>query len=308
MNPLGDIITLLSPRAMGTKLLQGAGNWAVQRSNESRAGFGIVLKGGCWLSIDGYPPLYLAAGDVVLMPESTGLTISSSLNYDATNLVVLGGDTCTEGKIRYGSPEGNIDFEQLGGYFQLDPINQGMLGRLLPTIIHIKAADLIADSIKRVIDLIVEEAAADHPGKILIVDRFIEILLIKALRHYSAGNRAYNQPGLVMGLLDPALARALRELHHDVSRQWSVESLAREAGLSRSSFSQRFGLKVGISPMQYVIDWRMTIAKTMLKGNAPPLELVADTIGYKSASAFSTAFRREIGCSPTEFSRRVFSE
>jgi len=98
-------------------------------------------------------------------------------------------------------------------------------------------------------------------------------------------------------------ARALRRLHNDVAHPWSVEELAKEAGLSRSVFSERFGQKVGVPPMQYLMDWRMALAKAMLQRDAPPLEAVAVAIGYQSASAFSTAFRREVGSPPSHFAR-----
>jgi AraC-like DNA-binding protein len=237
------------------------------------------------------------------MPECPGFTIASSLDGEAISLTAQDDSACSDSEVRYGDPKVEADFEQLGGYFQLDPVNQGMLARLLPTLVHIRSSDPAADSIKRTIDLIVEEATANHPGRSLVVDRLIEILLVKSLRYDIERIREINQPGLALGLLDPALARALRQLHHDVARQWTVDSLAREAGLSRSSFSQRFSQRVGVPPMQYLIDWRMALAKAMLKGDSPPLEVVAGAIGYQSASAFSTAFRREIGCSPTEFSR-----
>jgi AraC-like DNA-binding protein len=106
-----------------------------------------------------------------------------------------------------------------------------------------------------------------------------------------------------VGLADSLLARALRRLHNDVAHPWSVEELAKEAGLSRSVFSERFGQKVGVPPMQYLMDWRMALAKAMLQRDAPPLEAVAVAIGYQSASTFSTAFRREVGSPPSHFAR-----
>ena len=144
---------------------------------------------------------------------------------------------------------------------------------------------------------------ADLPGRDLVVDRLIEVLLVEALRFRSEGADAIGQPGLLAGLADPLLARALRRLHSDVAHAWSVEELAREAGLSRSVFSERFGQKVGVPPMQYLMDWRMALAKAMLQRDAPPLEAVAAAIGYQSASAFSTAFRREVGSPPSQFAR-----
>jgi transcriptional regulator GlxA family with amidase domain len=120
-------------------------------------------------------------------------------------------------------------------------------------------------------------------------------LLVEALRFRSEGVHVIGQTGLLVGLADPLFARALRRLHNDVAHPWSVEELAKEAGLSRSVFSERFGQKVGVPPMQYLMDWRMALAKAMLQRDAPPLEAVAVAIGYQSASAFS----REVGSPPS---------
>ncbi|HEX3523347.1 MAG TPA: AraC family transcriptional regulator, partial [Stellaceae bacterium] len=169
--------------------------------------------------------------------------------------------------------------------------------------VHIQASDPAAGRLKRTIDAIIEEALADRPGRDLVVDRLIEVLLVEALRFRSEGVDAIGRPGLLVGLADPLLARALRRLHGDVAHAWSVEELAREAGLSRSVFSERFVQKVGVPPMQYLIEWRMALAKAMLQRDAPPLEAVAAAIGYQSASAFSTAFRREVGSPPSHFAR-----
>jgi AraC-like DNA-binding protein len=193
--------------------------------------------------------------------------------------------------------------KQLGGYFELDFVNRSLLRGLLPTLVHIQASDPAARRLKRTIDSIVEEAVANRPGRDLVVDRLIEVLLVEALRFRSEGVHAIAQPGLLVGLADPLLARALRRIHSDVAHAWSVEELAKAAGLSRSVFSERFSKKVGVPPMQYLIDWRIALAKAMLQRDSPPLEAVAAAIGYQSASAFSTAFRREVGCPPSHFAR-----
>ena len=115
-------------------------------------------------------------------------------------------------------------------------------------------------------------------------------LLVETLRFRTEGADAIRRPGLLVGLADPLLGRALRRLHSDVAHAWSVEELAREAGLSRSVFGERFG--------QYLMEWRVALAKAMLQRAALPLETVASAIGYQSASAFTTAFRREVGTRP----------
>jgi AraC-like DNA-binding protein len=183
----------------------------------------------------------------------------------------------------------------------LDSVNRSLLSGLLPTLVHIQASDPTARRLKRTIDTIVEEALADRAGRDLVVDRLIEVLFVEALRFRTEGVDPIGQPGLLAGLADPLLARSLRRLHRNVAHAWSVEELAREAGLSRSAFSERFGQKVGVPPKQYLIEWRMALAKAMLQRDAPPLEAVAAAVGYQSASAFSSAFRREVGSSPSHF-------
>ncbi|GAU84689.1 transcriptional regulator of AraC family [Bosea sp. BIWAKO-01] len=221
------------------------------------------------------------------------------LPFDADEAVARGA-----GDVRHGDAEREAEFKQLGGYFQLEPGNRGLFAGLLPGLVHIQATDPAAERLARMIDLITEEALANRPGRDLVVDRLIEVLLVEALRFHAERAGAAARPGLLSGLADPLLARALRQLHGDVARGWSVDALARQAGLSRSAFSERFNRKVGVPPMQYLIEWRIALAKAMLQRDAPPpLEAVAAAVGYQSASAFSTAFRREVGSSPSHFTR-----
>jgi AraC-like DNA-binding protein len=303
MEPLADVITLLRPRVVGAKVIEGAGRWAIRRSRMDFAGFGLVLIGECWLAVDGHKPVRLVKGDFVLVPANPGITIASDLACEVVSIDAQGALDCQASGGRYGDPDLEAEFKQLGGYFELGAANRSLLGGLLPTLVHIRASDPPAGRLGRTIGSIVEEALADRPGRDFIVDRLIEVLLVEALRFRTESVDAIGQPGLLVGLADPLLARALRRLHSDVAHAWSVEELAREAGLSRSAFSERFSRKVGVPPMQYLIDWRIALAKGMLQRDAPPLEAVAAAIGYQSASAFSTAFRREVGSPPSHFAR-----
>jgi Cupin len=203
MEPLADVITLLRPRAVGTKVIHGAGRWAVRRSRVAYAGFGLVLAGECWLSVHGHETLRLARGDFVLMPARRGFTIASDLACEVVSLNAQEALACQASEVRYGDPDLEPEFKQLGGYFQLDPVNRSLLGGLLPTIVHIQACDPAAGRLKRTIDSIVEEALADRPGRDLVVDRLIEVLLVEALRFPSESVDAIGRPGLLVGLADP---------------------------------------------------------------------------------------------------------
>jgi AraC-like DNA-binding protein len=299
MDPLAAIIALLRPRTVGAKIISGAGRWAVRYERVESAGFGLVLAGRCRLAVDGHAPFDLAKGDVVLMPATPGFTMAS--DPDAEPVRVDPDASAGLEELRHGDPRGEADFRLLGGFFLVEPANIALLAGLLPALVHIRGAEGAARRLADTIALVADEALAQRPGRDLVVERLVEVVLVEALRFRPVDATA--RPGLLDGLADPRLARALRCVHADPARDWTVASLAREAGLSRSTFSERFAHKVGMAPMAYLMQWRMALARDMLQRDAVPLETVAATIGYQSASAFSTAFRREVGRPPGRFAR-----
>jgi AraC-like DNA-binding protein len=136
----------------------------------------------------------------------------------------------------------------------------------------------------------------------MILQRMLEVLLVEALRWRGmAPDDA--QAGLLKGMRDPALARVLGAMHADVRASWTVAALAKVAGQSRSAFAARFGEVLGCGPIEYLARWRMALAKDALMRGAKTLDRIADEIGYESASAFSTAFRKRLGCPPGKFAR-----
>lgn len=174
--------------------------------------------------------------------------------------------------------------------------NAALLVSPLPTIIHLKAAGRLATLVK----LVGDEAAAERAGRDLVLARLVEVLLVEALR---AAPEADAPPGLLRGLADARIAQALRRLHAEPSRPWTMAHLAREAAMSRSAFFDRFVRAVGTPPMEYLLAWRMALAKDLLRRRDCGLEAVAERVGYGSASTFSTAFSRHVGQPPGRYSR-----
>jgi len=148
------------------------------------------------------------------------------------------------------------------------------------------------------IRLVADEARATRPGREVVLERLLEVLLIEAFRA-SGGIAA--PPGLLRGLSDPHLAVALRVLHADPAPPWTVAELARAAGLSRSAFFARFEREVGRAPMAYLTGWRMSLAKDRLRRGEGSLTEIGAALGYGSASAFNTAFAREVGQPPGQY-------
>lgn len=192
----------------------------------------------------------------------------------------------------------------LGGYFRFDRANAQLLVKLLPPVVHIRHEEEGATRLHRIVELISDEADASRPGRDPILDRLVEVLLVEALR-FRSQSVGREEQGLLAGLSDPALAHTLREIHVDVTRRWTVEQLARAAGMSRAVFAERFSRKIGMPPMQYLLEWRVALAKDLLRRERPSLAEVAERVGYQSASAFSTAFTRVTGRSPSEFVREI---
>lgn len=298
MDPLSDIIALLQPRAAVSKPISGRGSWGVRYAAHDAPGFTIVLAGKAWLTFDGEEPLCLVQNDFLLLPTTPAFSLSSEpgVRCDLTK-------PSTEA-VRHGEQEGNPDFVALGGSFTFERVNAPLLLSLLPGRIHIPATEGKATRFGRLIELLAEESAADHAGKDLMLQRMLEALLIEALRWQSVGKDGA-MAGLLKGMRDPALARALQAIHADVRTSWTVAGLASIAGMSRSAFSARFGEVMGCAPIEYLTRLRMAIAKKALAQGAKSLDRIADEIGYESASAFSTAFSRRLGCPPGRFAREA---
>jgi AraC-like DNA-binding protein len=186
----------------------------------------------------------------------------------------------------------------LGGYFAFDPINASMLVNQLPAMLHIRAADAAMQSIVPVVELVKRETLHQRPGQSLILTRLADVLLVEALRSAPA---ELSGLGLLAGLRDPQLAAALRAIHSRHADAWTLARLARHAGMSRSSFADRFARVIGTTPLSYLLQWRIAVAKDLLVREGLSVAEAAFAVGYQSASAFSTAFTREMGRPPREF-------
>ncbi len=295
IDPLAELIALLRPIQVMGKSISGAGRWGVRYAPFGHPGFCVVTDGSCLLQVDGTDPLRLQAGDFVFLPATPAFVLSGfepvePQHLDPTTIAEQGAE------LRHGSPEGEPDVRMLGGYFVFDSPDTALLVALLPPVIHVRGEDRFGVLVR----LVREEAMQTRSGRDLILTRLVEVLLIEALRA-TPGDAA--PAGLLRGLADERLALSIREIHRDPSRAWTVEQLAKAAALSRSAYFQRFTRAVGMPPMEYLLAWRMAIAKDILDRQDLVIEKVAERVGYSSASTFSTAFTRYVGRSPSGYAR-----
>lgn len=296
MDPLSDIIALLRPRAAIAKPISGRGQWGVRYKSYDAPGFTVVLSGEAWLTLADREPLRIAEGDFLLLPTTPAFSLSNR-----PGVPCIEADPLSEA-VRHGEQDGEPDFAALGGSFSIERVNFPLLLALLPNYIQILASAGRATRFGRLVALLSEECATDFPGKELIIQRLLETLLVEALRWDMTGMQEASA-GLLTGLRDPAIGRVLRAIHQDVRMKWTVASLAAIAGMSRSAFAARFNETVGCAPIEYVARWRIAIAKDALLSGVKSLDQIADEVGYESASAFSTAFSKRLGCSPGRFAK-----
>ena len=204
--------------------------------------------------------------------------------------------------VQLGESSGGTITRIVGGAFAYDRTNAGLVRSLLPSCAMVSTTRADATRVRTVLDYLSDEALDQRPGRTLALERLLQLLLLEVLRH-SARPATATQPGLLAGLADRRIGAALRALHADVERRWTVSELASVASMSRSVFSDRFTRTIGQSPIDYLLRWRMARAKEALRlGNSALAEVAAQS-GYSSASAFSIAFTREVGCPPGRFAR-----
>jgi len=302
IDPLAEVVSLLRPAAPSSKLVSGAGRWRVRRTDYDRPFYCAILEGECRLAVDGHAAITLRPGDFVLLPSALSFTLSDAHPVSDTGTPSspsLVADTevhLLPGEIRHGVKDGPPDARWLVGYCVFESPDAAMLVSLIPQLIHVRGDERLATLVK----LVGDESRAQRPARDMILCRLLEVLLIEALRS-AAGTGA--SPGLVRGLADERLSVAIRRMHEHPARPWTVAQLAAEAALSRSGFFERFQAAVGVAPMQYLLGWRMALAKDLLRKEDAGVAQVAERVGYGSASAFSVAFTRHVGIPPMAFAR-----
>jgi AraC-like DNA-binding protein len=295
IDPLADVVMLLQPGVAGSKVVNGAGAWRIRRSQPGQPFYCAILDGSCQLAVDGHEPIAMACGDFALIPAAHGFAMSS-LEPPAPLDLVSHPVALLEGEFRIGVQDGPPDYRALVGHCVFGSPDAALLLSLLPQLVHVRGERRLTT----LVQLVREESRAQRPARDVIVARLLEVLLIEALR--STGDAAA-PPGLLRGLTDTRLAAAIRRMHDDPTRSWTVADLAREAALSRSAFFERFNRAVGVAPMEYLLAWRMALAKNLLRRRETGVAEVAARVGYSSASTFSVAFTRFVGLPPMRYAQ-----
>lgn len=295
LDPLAQVVTLLQPATPFSKRGSGAGRWRVLRTEVGRPFYCAILEGACRLKADGHDEIALEEGDFVLLPSAYNFSMSSHSPTTPEDIVHTS-IVLPDGEHRVGNPDDSPDVRFLVGYCVFRSPDAALLSSLLPKLVHVRGVDRLAT----LMQLVGDEARAQRPARDVVLERLLEVLLIEALR---SDGKTNTSPGLLRGLTDERIAIAIRRIHESPERPWTVAQLANEATLSRSAFYERFGRAVGMAPMEYLLAWRMALAKDLLCREKASIADVAERVGYSSASTFSVAFGRHVGLPPARYAR-----
>jgi AraC-like DNA-binding protein len=264
-------------------------------------GVHIVVRGRCVLTLDTGQALLLNSGDLVVLPQADSHVLRSLDGEHAPVLSSLALAERTAGtELSVGAPGGAETQIGCGAFFLGQQNHPAVAG--LPSCIHVPGRGGSASQwLTGLSTALVAETVQGGPGSEVVMARLSDALVTRALRHYlDSGQEA----GWLRGLRDPYIARALAALHEDLSTRWTVESLARAAGLSRSAFAARFTRLVGRAPMDYLFQCRMLMAMKLLRDEQATVATVAGRVGYGSEAALSAAFSRYKGTTPGAYRRR----
>jgi AraC-like DNA-binding protein len=300
VDPLSDVLSLVKPRAYVTGGLAGGDPWSIRLPAYDGIKCYAVAAGVCWVEVDGVDePVQLRPGSCVLLPHGRPFVLTSDLAIppvDARTLL-LAVEKRHDGVLAL-SPGNN--FFVLGSHFALEGDARFLLDVLPPIVVPEDSAQ--RESTRWAIERMVREMRDFQPGGTLVAQQVAYMLLVEALRLHVASN-APRGSGWLFALADARMERALTCIHQSPGQPWTVEELARSAGMSRTAFAQVFKRTVGETPMSYLTRWRMTVAANRLQDERASIASVAPSLGYQSESAFSAAFKRQWGSSPRDYVR-----
>jgi len=300
MDPLSDVLSLLKPRNYISGGFDVGAPMAIRFGRHEGIKCYAVVAGEGWLAVEGEAdPVRLAAGDCFLLPSGRPFSLATGLGLtpiDAHELLV----DKRNGAVRTVNGGGGCFI--VGGFFTLAAHHARMLLGMLPPIVHIRDEAARA-ALRWSVERMMQELREPGPGSNMMAQHLTQMMLVQALRvHLAEGPDA--GVGWLFALADRRMAAAIGAIHDDPAQGWTVEALAERAGMSRSTFALRFKEKVGASPMDYLTRWRMLLAGDRLENSGEPVSVIARALGYESESAFSTAFKRVMGCSPRQHGRR----
>jgi len=299
MDPLSDVLSLLKPRSTMCGALDMGGEWSIQFHGHQGIKCYALVSGECWLKLEGVAEaVHLRAGDCFLLPNGRPFRLASDLALTPVDALEMLKSPLNGGILTY---QGGGKCLTAGGYFAFGGNHASILLGVLPPIVHIRK-EPDKQAMRWSLERMMQELREPRPGGILVAQQLATMILVQALRLHLADGLSAGV-GWLFALADKQISAAIHAMHGAPAHRWTLNELAGRAGMSRSTFALRFKETVGESPMEYLTRWRMLLAADKLANSGEPISTIALALGYESESAFSTAFKRVMGCSPRQYSR-----
>ena len=308
MDVLSEVLSICRSERAVTARFTLTAPWGLHSAGVSGAMIRMTRGAPYWIQVQSGPPVRVDAGDLVMLPLGAPHTMTSEPGVRATPFAQLIAQHAIGPR-----DEHPLVFNHGGGGELTDMFSvqvwfsaycRHSVFRILPPLIHIREKDLpIASCLATTMQSLIMETLTRRPGWWLSASRMGELLLVNILREYLEKETAVGT-GWLRGISDPAIARAIVRMHREPQQVWTVSSLASEAGMSRSRFSDRFKELVGATPIGYLTAHRMALAAEQLEGGALHLSQIAEEAGYESEKVFARAFRRWSGVTPNAYLRR----
>jgi len=264
----------------------------------------VVTSGSCWGGLLDEPAVRLEAGDIMVLPQGDAHVVSSAPGMrggpdPAAILPNFRGKLPIAVSLQGGGPE---RAQIICGFLGCDARPFNPLLSTLPRLIHVRGGGESDSILRRLVHLALAESAAPTSGSDSFLAKISELLFVEVVRRHVA-TLPKESVGWVAGLRDDHVGQALQHLHGHPTRAWTLEALAREAGASRSLLAERFTHLVGVPPMQYLAQWRIQLAASLLRTTQASLAEIADRVGYGSEASLSRAFKRWVGVAPVVYRR-----
>jgi AraC-like DNA-binding protein len=279
-------------RELGPRLMPGS-EYVIE--------YHVVTGGSCWGGIVGETAVQLQTGDIIVFPQGDAHVMSSGPGMRGNHgdeVVQLARTSRLPLKIAQNGG-GQDGAQVICGFLGCDARPFNPLLTALPRVLHVPRDQAASGMLEQFVRLALAESTAGRPGSEAVLARLSELMFVEVVRRHLAALPAENV-GWLAGLRD---GQALGKLHAQPAHDWSLEELAREVAVSRSVLAERFAHFVGIPPMQYLAQWRMQLAASLLSSTTQVLAEIADRVGYGSEAAFSRAFKRWVGVAPADWRR-----
>ncbi|PUZ27679.1 AraC-type DNA-binding protein [Chitinophaga costaii] len=300
MDTLSSVLSMLKPQTFVAAGLNAGGKWAIQFPAHGGIKFNAVIKGQCQLQVEGDEQIYsLQAGDCFLLTSgrrfmlANDLTIpkipSETIYENAVNNTAL----CNDGG----------DFFLIGARFHFEAEHTRFLFGQLPPVVHVPEDRDQATVLRWGLERFNIEFLNNMPGRNIMMEYLAPMMLIQTLRVYlsTSPNKLH---GWMAALSMPQIRQALEAIHTQPAHKWTVAELGTIAGMSRSGFALKFKEVIGLSPMDYLTQWRILIAREALKSGTKSLYEIAVSLGYDAESSFAAVFKRFVGCSPKSYMKK----